>query len=63
MTNQQLLERAMDLAIHAKTDAEYKRHRALIDSLLKSMNDRDQALRQAYQATRNRLRDSWRTHD
>jgi hypothetical protein len=27
------------------------------------MNDRDQALRQAYQATRNRLRDSWRTHD
>jgi hypothetical protein len=53
----------MDLAIHAKTDAEYKRHRALIDNLLKSMNDRDQALRQAYQSTRNRLRDSWRAHD
>ena len=49
MTNQELLERAMDLAIDAKTDAEHKRHRALIDTLLKRMNDREQALRQAYQ--------------
>lgn len=59
MTNQELLERAMDLAIHAKTDAEYKRHRALVDTLLKRVNDREQALRQAYQSTRNKLRDSW----
>ena len=59
MTNQELLERAMDLAIHAKTDAEYKRHRALVDTILKRVNDREQALRQAYQSTRNKLRDSW----
>lgn len=49
----------MDLAIHAKTDAEYKRHRALVDTILKRVNDREQALRQAYQSTRNKLRDSW----
>ena len=59
MTNQELLERAMDLAIHAKTDEEYKRHRALVDTILKRVNDREQALRQAYQSTRNKLRDSW----
>ena len=59
MTNQELLERAMDLAIHAKTDAEYKRHRALVDTILKRVNDREQSLRQAYQSTRNKLRDSW----
>ena len=59
MTNQELLERAMDLAIHAKTDAEYKRHRAMVDTILKRVNDREQALRQAYQSTRNKLRDSW----
>ena len=60
MTNQQLLERAMDIAIRAKTDSEYKCAVRLINEISAQMYDRERAVQEALESTRNRLRDSWR---
>jgi hypothetical protein len=60
MTNQQLLERAMDLAIRAKTDSEYKRAVRLINEISSQMYDSQRAVQDALQATRNKVRNSWK---
>lgn len=60
MTNQQLLERAMDLAIRAKTDSEYKRAVRLINEISAQMYDGQRAVQEALQATRTKFRDSWK---
>ena len=63
MTNQQLLERAMDLAIRAKTDSEYKRAVRLIHDISSQMYDGNRAVQDALNATRTRVRNSWGAHD
>jgi len=57
MTNQQLLERAMELAIAAPTDAQYNRAMRLVNDITREMQDRE--VEAAIQATRQKLRNSW----
>lgn len=58
MTNQQLLEQAMELAIAAPTDAQYNRAMRLVNEITREMQDRE--VEAAIQATRQKLRDSWK---
>ena len=58
MTNQQLLERAMELAINAPTDAHYNRAIRLVNEITREMQDRE--VEAAIHATRQKLRNSWK---
>lgn len=58
MTNQQLLERAMELAIAAPTDEQYNRAMRLVNEITREMQDRE--VEAAIQATRQKIRNSWK---
>jgi hypothetical protein len=58
MTNQQLLERAMELAIAAPTDEQYNRAMRLVSDITREMHDRE--VEAAIQATRQKIRSSWK---
>ena len=58
MTNQQLLERAMELAIAAPTDAQYNRAMRLVNEIAREMQDRE--VEAAIQASRKKIRNSWK---
>jgi hypothetical protein len=61
MTNQQLLERAMVLAITAPTDTQYKKAMRLVTEISASMSNAE--IHAAKNATRTRIRSVWGAHD
>ena len=61
MTNQQLLERAMVLAITAPTGTQYKKAMRLVTEISASMSNAE--IYAAKNATRTRIRSVWGAHD